>query len=268
MNKTPQAQTRASSRRGFTLVELLVVISIIAILAGIATPAAMRGLQAAERAAGLSDVRSIAGALGIFASDFEGEYPNDHTAELIKELRNDDPSSDRDRSSSRLEGNWKLNTAQLTHRTRDHKDSEFSNSYLNQLIGRSLDNEELFYQTSFRREFQVRRPDNDSMITQGENVWGYTKNLMQTSRGRIPLVYDTPISTGDSPRFSKKIWNGKILAAHLDGSARTIEIGGTHRDSGTIRASISGRSMNLFSPEALEEGILVPADLKTLRRDH
>lgn len=249
---------------GFTLVELLVVISIIVILAGIATPTAMRALSHAERLEALSNLRTVKSALDLFASDFQGEYPNDSTAARIGELMRDEEPR-RKLDSRKLDGGRKLDSTRLTAaNNRTHKVDDTSNDYFQQLMGRGLDNEQLLYNNAFRRTFDLGRMNNDGKVDRGENVWGYTKNLMRTSSGHIPVVYDTPISTGDAPTFSKKTWDGRILMARLDGSTRTEAIGSSDRERGPVRATIRGHSMNLFSQEALEEGQLVPADLKQI----
>ena len=247
---------------GFTLVELLVVISIIVILAGIATPTAMRALAHAERLEAISNVRSVKGALDVFASDFQGEYPNDNTAAQLGALMLDDAPR-RKLDSRKLDGGRNLQASSLNksgERTPEVRHT--SNEYFQQLMGRGLDNEQLLSNKAFRRAFQLKPINNDGKVDRGENVWGYTKDLMRTSSGHIPIVFDSPVRTGDSPHFSKKPWDGRIMVARLDGSTRTEPIGGTNSNSGPVRATIGGQSMNLFSQEALEEGQLVPANLQ------
>ncbi len=65
---------RASSRRGFSLVELLVVISIIAVLAAIIAPATMKAWRQASRTATANDLQAIGAALEAFKAD-TGDYP-------------------------------------------------------------------------------------------------------------------------------------------------------------------------------------------------
>jgi prepilin-type N-terminal cleavage/methylation domain-containing protein/prepilin-type processing-associated H-X9-DG protein len=68
-------QTKIGRRGGFTLVELLVVIGIIAILMSMLMPALSRAKQKAHRISCLNNVRQIGLAATLYAGDFDGEYP-------------------------------------------------------------------------------------------------------------------------------------------------------------------------------------------------
>lgn len=257
-------------RSGFTLVELLVVISIIVVLAGLAVPTAMKALGKAEQVTGINNVKGIKSALDLFAGDFDGEYPSDDTAEELMEIMDDNAGAVKKKSGARptLGSSDGLRGGRLERRGGSARgasaSSKPSNYYFNQLMGRGLDNEELFYQKSFKKAFMLKKPNNDKIVDQGENVWGYTKNLQQTSSSHIPVVFDSPISGGDNPKFSKKVWDGKVIMARLDSSTRTEMIGGTDPKSGSVTGKVDGERLNLFSQEALEEGTMVPADLKRI----
>ncbi len=62
--------------RGFTLVELLVVIAVIAILASILFPVLVNAKQAAQRARCQSNLSQIGKAFESYTSDYNGCYPN------------------------------------------------------------------------------------------------------------------------------------------------------------------------------------------------
>lgn len=61
--------------KGFTLVELLVVIAVIAILASLLLPALSRSTQMARRVACISNLRQVGVALTLYADDHDEEIP-------------------------------------------------------------------------------------------------------------------------------------------------------------------------------------------------
>lgn len=62
-------------KRGFTLIELMFVISIIAILAAILFPVFARAREAARRATCASNLSQIGLALNLYAQNYDGRYP-------------------------------------------------------------------------------------------------------------------------------------------------------------------------------------------------
>lgn len=62
-------------KKGFTLVELLVVVAIIALLVAILAPALSRVKQQAERIVCGTNLRGLGNACQVYATSFEGEYP-------------------------------------------------------------------------------------------------------------------------------------------------------------------------------------------------
>ena len=63
------------NRKGFTLVEIMIVVAIIALLAAIAIPNLMSAKRTANTAAAKANVRALSTAAEVFATGHNGTYP-------------------------------------------------------------------------------------------------------------------------------------------------------------------------------------------------
>lgn len=70
--------TNVHSRRlraGFTLMEVLIVLAILAVIIGLVVPNLMKGKQKADNDAAKVQVKAVEDALAMYALDHDGDYP-------------------------------------------------------------------------------------------------------------------------------------------------------------------------------------------------
>ncbi|MCE2961178.1 MAG: type II secretion system protein [Akkermansiaceae bacterium] len=189
-------------KRGFTLVELLVVIVIIATLGAIATPVILRAKKQGNKAEAISNAKQIGLALFEFDSDY-GSYPDGDTATEVEDAF---PDAEIKAPSSASD----------------------SNSYFLQLFQAGIVSDESIFKVKAEG---IKTPDGDissasEALASGENGFGYIMNGTEAyssagNASRIILV--TPLVPGGDT-FDINPFNGDAVVFKINNSATTIKI--------------------------------------------
>lgn len=192
-------------RRGFTLVELLVVISIIATLAGVGIPVIMSRVKDGARAEAIGNIKQVGLAMFTFEQDY-GSYPwNDTSTGGLVEVVKDNSSSD------------------IT-------DFDFSNSngcFRMLIAAGSVDTERSFY----AKAPYTKKPDNvmasSKCLAAGEVGFAYvmataTAPLSSSGNSGRPLLAAAVYNGLDDGSFDPDVYGKKAVVFRMDNSA-TVE---------------------------------------------
>jgi len=178
------------------LVELLVVIAIIVTIAGLSTPAIIRGKKNGDRLQTINNAKQIGIAISEFENEY-GSYPSDDTREDIEDAEIECPAGDD------------------------------ANAYLAQLIATGfLDAEEVFYAKGVRG---TRKGDDivsspEEMLAEGENGFGYVmladgEALSSSSAKSTTPILVAPLKEGGTePLFDPEPYNDQMVYLRADGA--------------------------------------------------
>jgi len=230
--------TRKNSA-AFTLIELLIVITIIAVLAGIALPAYNGVKERGDQTKDLSNAKQIALALRQFAIDNNGAYPN----------KQPDAAAKGDYSAAAA-------TAPVN-----------SNEAFWWLFPNYLQTEQIFAVTG--SAYTPSNPDNKidnpattgkvDTLKAGENTYAYVSGLSDTSNSTFPLIADG-FATGSTPanpvyvtQKAQKggVWSGKKAVVVLcDSSGQLMRVDPANLY--VTRTDSTGAKVNMFKGVAAD----------------
>ena len=192
-------KTNLKTRRGFTLVELLVVIVIIASLAGLTAPMIIRQRKKADQTQAVNNARQIGLAMFEFETEY-GRFPDSNSAaEVLLNTETTIPMAGTD-----------------------------SNSYFRQLMGAGYTlSEAMFY----AKVPGSKKPDGNiegtSALDTGEVGFGYilagTNGISTAGNPARPYVV-TPLLGTSGDQFDKDPFDGKAVILRIDNSVTSLQI--------------------------------------------
>jgi prepilin-type N-terminal cleavage/methylation domain-containing protein len=205
----------ARQTSAFTLVELLVVISIIGILAGIAFPAYTTIQERGKQTKALTYAKQIGTVCKIYAGDYDGRFPT-----YVDPTSSDETTytNSNDAFTALLEGGY-------------------------------VNDETLFYipDSAFCSSPTI---DKDEEVEEGENHWALYVGLTDTDNSSYPLIADGFADEGSATYATDKkveggVWGGKrAVVCYVDMSARVENL----RDE-ILEGNFGGNSnVNLLDP--------------------
>ena len=194
-------KTNIRQHGGFTLVELLVVIVIIAALAGLSAPVILKQRKKADQTEASHNVRQIHIALLDFDNDY-GSFPDNNTAEDVKDATG---------TSLSFGGS-------------------FATDYFRQLIATSAKAESTFW---CKTSYSPRKPDNDispgKALDAGEVGFGYimasqTDGQSSSSNSSRPVCVSPLYKAQPNWEFDPEPYGDKAVVLRIDGSAKAETI--------------------------------------------
>lgn len=194
-------KTNPQNRRGFTLVELLVVIVIIAALAGLTAPMVIRQRKKADQTEAVNNARQVGLAMFEFENAY-GSFPDTTTAEEVKK---------------NTETSLTLGTST-------------SNDFFRQLLAAEVCNSEAMF---YAKTSYTKKPDNvfntsSNAMEKGEVGFGYIMDGVKafTTAGNpsrpivaAPLAF--PFASG---QFDTDLYDYKAVVLRIDNSVQSLPI--------------------------------------------
>ncbi len=206
-------KTNKSLRRGFTLVELLVVIVIIAALAGLTAPMVIRQRKKADQTEAVNNARQTGMGLNEFDTEY-GTFPDDTTAAAVKEA---------------------TDTALVSGTT--------SNDRFRQLVRAGIAQSETMF---YAKTAYTKKPDgilntDTQALAAGEVGFGILmdgiKGLSSSGNPSRPIIA-APFKLAMDGTFDSDYYDAKAVVLRLDNSVTSLPIVST-----SSNVKINGKNM-------------------------
>lgn len=213
--------TKHKMLRGFTLVELLVVIVIIAALAGLTAPMVIRQRKKADQTEAVNNARQIGMALFEFENEY-GSFPDDTTATAVKDATD----------TALVSGNK-------------------SNDRFRQLMRAGIaQSEPMFYaKTGFTKKPDGIMTTDIQALAAGEVGFGIlmdtTKGLSAAGNPSRPIIA-APFKVAMDGTFDSDFYDSKAVILRLDNSVTSLPIVST-----TGNVKINGKTMTETGPDTV-----------------
>jgi prepilin-type N-terminal cleavage/methylation domain-containing protein len=196
-------KTKLEIKRGFTLVELLVVIVIIAALAGLTAPMVIRQRKKADQTEAVNNAKQIGLAMFEFENAY-GTFPDDKTGEQV---------TDNTGTSLTFAGGN-------------------SNDFFRQLIAAEISQSEAMF---YAKTNYTKKPDNvyntsTTALAAGEVGFGYIMNgtsAFSTSGNPSRPIVVAPLDGTTTPSttdFDVDMYDSKAVVLRIDNSVQSLNI--------------------------------------------
>lgn len=190
-------KAKSGIRRGFTLVELLVVIVIIAALAGLTAPMVLKQARKADLAEATSNARQIGMAMFAFQAEYSS-YPDSTTEDEVDKT-----------------GNYTLGTAN-------------SNNYFQQLFAAGMTESEAMFYAKVKGS---KKPDGNvtgaAALAAGECGFGYVLNTaagLTASGNPSRIIAVSPMVEESADNFDPEPFDKKAILLRIDNSVTSNPI--------------------------------------------
>ena len=175
------------------------VVAAVVVVAALATPQIFKAAKRAALAEGINNARQVKLALDFFATDFDGQFPNDDTGKGV------------------IEGGT---------------GSTYSNDYFRQLfLAGATESESIFWvknsgvASKFAPDNKVKeggRIQADEVLQKGDCHWAYISDQGNLGSPSRPLILDG--YPKNESEFDPDTWDDKVIVVRIDGSAQAMRM--------------------------------------------